>query len=369
MIDPTGAPRSAVLVDGDRMVGGSADDIEAFKGIPFAVPLSKNLHWRARYQGLWSGMKRFNQSWVHVVPGLFVFLWSTGFIGARFGLPYAEPFTFLFVRFLFTLAVLFPVALITRARWPRQWPDIGHIAVSGLLVHAAYLGGVFAAIRLGMPAGLTALIVGVQPLLTAVVARAYLGDSVSRLQWAGLLLGFAGGILVLGEKMLAAGTGSFSSFGLGGLLFALAALLGISFGTLYQKQFCADMDLRTGAIIQYLASTVAMGLIAVTTETMEIQWTAEFIFALVWLVVMLSLGAISLLTLLIRRGAASEVASLFYLVPPATAAEAFLLFGERLGLMALVGMVPAALGVAMAVGRLDEAVFRRLMRRSVVPRP
>ena len=194
-------------------------------------------------------MKRFNQSWVHVVPGLFVFLWSTGFIGARFGLPYAEPFTFLFVRFLFTLAVLFPVALITRARWPRQWPDIGHIAVSGLLVHAAYLGGVFAAIRLGMPAGLTALIVGVQPLLTAVVARAYLGDSVSRLQWAGLLLGFAGGTLVLGEKMLAAGTGSFSSFGLGGLLFAFAALLGISFGTLYQKQFCADMDLRTGAII------------------------------------------------------------------------------------------------------------------------
>ncbi len=314
-------------------------------------------------------MKRFNQSWVHVVPGLFVFLWSTGFIGARFGLPYAEPFTFLFVRFLFTLAVLFPVALITRARWPRQWPDIGHIAVSGLLVHAAYLGGVFAAIRLGMPAGLTALIVGVQPLLTAVVARAYLGDSVSRLQWAGLLLGFAGGILVLGEKMLAAGTGSFSSFGLGGLLFALAALLGISFGTLYQKQFCADMDLRTGAIIQYLASTAAMGLIAVTTETMEIQWTADFIFALVWLVVMLSLGAISLLTLLIRRGAASEVASLFYLVPPATAAEAFLLFGERLGLMALVGMVLAALGVAMAVGRLDGAVFRHLMRRSVVPRP
>ena len=304
-------------------------------------------------------MRQGRKFWIRLVPATFVLLWSTGFIGARYGLPYAEPFTFLTARFLLTLAVLLPVALVTGARWPGRWADAGHIAVSGLLVHATYLGGVFAAIRLGMPAGLAALITGVQPLLTALVARSALGERVTPAQWLGLVLGFAGVVMVLAEKMMAGG-GFTTGPAPAALAFAVAALCGISFGTLYQKRFCAGMDLRSGAAIQYLAATVAISAAALTTETMRIDWSVPFVLALGWLVAGLSLGAITLLMVLIRRGAAAEVASLFYLVPPATAAEAWLLFGERLGSVALSGMAIAALGVALAAGRLKPM---QLLRR------
>ena len=275
-------------------------------------------------------------------PFLFVLLWSTGFIGARFGLPYAEPLTFLSTRYVLVLLLLTGTALLIRAPWPKDGRQWLHLGVSGLLLHALYLGGVFMAIHRGLPAGITALVVGMQPLLTAVGAGALLGETVSRRQWLGLVLGLIGVSLVVSSKL---GAG----LPLGhALLPALAALCGITAGTLYQKRFCPHFDLRTGAIAQFLPTLLVSGLLAWQTETLVIQWTGEFVFALLWLVLVLSLGAISLLNFLIRSGSAVNVASLFYLTPPTTAVMAWLLFGETLSLPALLGMALAVGGVYLA---------------------
>ncbi|MCC5812874.1 MAG: DMT family transporter [Ectothiorhodospiraceae bacterium] len=283
------------------------------------------------------------------MPVLFVLLWSTGFIGAKFGLPYAEPFTFLFVRFVCTLAVLYLIIRLMGECWPtspRLWL---HIAVAGMLVHATYLGGVFSAIQAGMPAGVTALIVGLQPLLTAVLARSWLGERLSGRQWAGIALGLVGVVLVLQEQLdLQAGT-LFAGYGWMALLFAGVGLVGISIGTLYQKRYCTGMPLTTGTFIQFLGATSVLAVAALLFETREIDWTPTFTLTLLWLIFGLSIAAILLLMALIRRGEASRVASLFYLVPPVTALEAWLLFGERLGWLALGGIVVAVIGVAMAV--------------------
>ncbi|MBF0336141.1 MAG: DMT family transporter [Alphaproteobacteria bacterium] len=290
-------------------------------------------------------------NWIAATPAVFVVLWSTGFIGAKLGLPFSEPFTFLFTRMAIVAGLLSALALVLRSAWPRDLAEAGHIAVSGLLVHAAYLGGVFAAIHAGMPAGLCSLIVGLQPLLTAMLARRVVGERVTPRQWLGLSLGLAGVTLVLGDKLAPAGAAVFAGFGPGALGLAAMALAGITAGTLYQKRFCSGMNLASGTAIQNAASAVAMGLAALTFETMRIEWTAQFVFALAWLVLVLSLAAISLLMLLIRRGAVSRVASFFYLVPPLTALEAWLLFDERLGAMALVGMLVVAAAVALVIGR------------------
>ena len=282
------------------------------------------------------------------MPGVFVVLWSTGFIGAKFGLPYAEPFTFLSLRFIAVIALLAGVALATRAPWPRQPQLLGHLAVSGLLVHAVYLGGVFAAIRAGLPSGITALVVGLQPVLTALVAGKVLGERVSGRQWGGLSLGLAGVGMVLSTRLTGVDVAALPWRGLG---FAAASLVGMTAGTLYQKRFCTGMDLRTGAVIQYAAAGLLIAPVAALTETMRVQWTAEFVFALGWLVVVLSVGAISLLMTLIRMGEAARVASLFYLVPPVTAMMAWALFDEQLGVMGLAGMAVAAAGVALVVRR------------------
>lgn len=286
-------------------------------------------------------------AWISTLaPGLFVLLWSTGFIGAKFGLPYAEPFTFLAIRFAFAATLLSGLALALGASWPRSPRLVGHIAVSGLLLHGAYLGGVFSAIHLGMPAGLAALIVGLQPVLTAVGAQALLGERVVARQWLGLALGFCGVALVVGEKLFGAGT---SEVVLPAVAFVAAGigLLGGTLGTIYQRRYCTSMDLTSGTTIQYLAAGAVMLLAALLTESMQVQWTWPFIAAMAWLVLVLSLGAITLLMVLIRRSSAARVASLFYLVPPATAIEAYLLFGERLGLLALGGMGLVALGVLL----------------------
>ncbi|MGE5505352.1 MAG: DMT family transporter [Actinomycetota bacterium] len=282
------------------------------------------------------------------MPAAFVVLWSTGFIGAKYGLPYAEPFTFLALRFALVIALLLPFALVSRAPWPGSPALAGHVAVSGLLVHAIYLGGVFGAIHAGVPSGLTALLVGLQPLLTAVVAGRLLGEQVTGRQWGGLLLGLAGVGLVLSTRLTGA---SFDGFGWGGVAAAAAALAGITAGTLYQKRFCTGMDLRTGTVIQYAAALAATLPLAAATETMHIAWTPAFIGAMAWLVLVLSVGAISLLMTLIRMGEAARVASLFYLVPPVTALFAWLLFDEALGATALAGMAAVAVGVAMVVRR------------------
>ncbi len=282
------------------------------------------------------------------MPGLFVLLWSTGFIGAKFGLPYAEPFTFLFIRFVLTLMLLIPLTWLMRISWPsspRLWK---HIAVSGLLVHGTYLGGVFYGIYLGMPAGLTALLVGLQPLLTAACAGPLLGERLTKQQWLGLLLGLIGISLVLGSKLELGSTLS-SGFGAGALISVMAALAGISLGTLYQKRYCTSMPLLSGAVIQYMAAGVLLGFGALLFESREVEWSMTFILTLGWLVLILSIAAILLLMALIKKGEASRVASLFYLVPPVTALQAWWLFDERLPLLGLAGMVIAIIGVVMVV--------------------
>jgi drug/metabolite transporter (DMT)-like permease len=274
-------------------------------------------------------------------PFLFVFLWSTGFIGAKYGLPYAEPLSFLLTRYGFVIALMTVIALATRAPWPQEPVQWLHIAVSGLLVHAIYLGGVFVAIKHGLPAGVTALVVGMQPLLTALGAGWLLGETVSRWQWAGLALGFVGVGLVVSGKF---GDGA----ALGPMLIpALVALLGITAGTLYQKRFCAQFDLRTGSVIQFVPTAILTAIAIALFENFRIEWTPDFIFALAWLVLVLSLGAISLLNLLIRGGSAVNVASLFYLTPISTAVIAWAVFGEKLTLTATAGMLLAVSGVYM----------------------
>ncbi|WP_346796085.1 DMT family transporter [Halomonas sp. Bachu 37] len=283
-----------------------------------------------------------------VMPVVFVALWSTGFIGAKFGLPYAEPFTFLFIRFVLTLALLLPLVMLMRIEWPRGIRLWAHIGVTGLLVHGTYLGGVFYGIYLGMPAGLTALLVGLQPLLTAACAGPLLGERLTPRQWLGLALGLAGISLVLGSK-LELGESLFQGFGLGALLCVVAALGGISLGTLYQKRFCTSMPLLSGAAIQYMSAGVLLGAGALLFETRQVAWTPTFVLTLGWLVLVLSIAAILLLMALIKRGEASRVASLFYLVPPVTALQAWWLFDERLPLLGLVGMVVAIVGVVLVI--------------------
>ena len=272
-------------------------------------------------------------------PFLFAFLWSPGITGAKYGLPYAEPLSFLLTRYGFVIALMTVIALATHAPWPREPVQWLHIAVSGLLVHAVYLGGVFVAIKHGLPAGVTALVVGMQPLLTAFGAGWLLGESVSGRQWAGLALGFVGVALVVSGK-----------FGDGAapgpmLIPALVALLGITAGTLYQKRFCAAFDLRTGSVIQFIPTAIVTALAVALFEDFRISWTPAFVFALGWLVLVLSLGAISLLNLLIRSGSAVNVASLFYLTPISTAVIAWAVFGEKLTLTATFGMLLAVGGV------------------------
>ncbi len=276
-------------------------------------------------------------------PGLFVVLWSTGFIGAKLGVPYVEPFTFLILRFVFVLALMLPLALLLHARWPSSMRETGHIAVAGALIQGGYLGGCFAAVAHGMPAGVIALIVGLQPILTAFAAAPLLGETVSALQWAGLVLGFGGVALVVWQKFSLQGLDAAS------IAWGLTALVSITAGTLYQKRFCPSFDLRSGSVIQFGAAFVLLLPLALVTETMRVNWSGEFMFALAWLVLVLSIGAISLLFTLIEHGEATRVSSLFYLTPLTTAAMAYFMFGEKLSLAALVGMVIGVIGVALVI--------------------
>lgn len=280
-------------------------------------------------------------SWLSAVPVLFVLLWSTGFIGAKWGLPYAEPFTFLGIRMVIATGLLLLFAWITQAPWPSSWATAGHLAVAGLLVHATYLGGVFNAIHHGLSAGITALVVGIQPLLTAALAGWFLGERLTSRQWLGFILGLIGITLVVNGRLT---NGEIS---IGGMGSALLALLGITLGTLYQKRYCTAMDLRSGGVIQYAVTGTVLLLLALLFESRQVIWSGEFIFALVWLVLVLSVGAVGLLYTLIRQGAVARVASLFYLTPPLTAVLAYGLFDETLGIPALIGMAVTVAGVAL----------------------
>ncbi|NVK17190.1 MAG: DMT family transporter [Methylocystaceae bacterium] len=283
------------------------------------------------------------------IPLLFVFLWSTGFVGAKFGLPYAEPYTFLCVRMILTCAILLPFVLILKKRWPKNIALSAHVAFSGFLIHVGYLGGVFTAIAMGMPAGLVALIAGLQPLLTAIAAYPVLGERIRTKQWIGLVLGIFGVVMVLSEKLTLNASDLFAGFDAAAVGFAFGAVVMITASSLYQKKYCTEMPLMSGTFIQYAAAAILYTILAFSLETMQVQWTGEFLFALFWLIFVPSFGAISLLMWMIKQGEASKVASMFYLVPAVTAVEAFLLFDETLGLIAIAGMGVVSLAVWLTV--------------------
>jgi drug/metabolite transporter (DMT)-like permease len=288
--------------------------------------------------------------WLQSMPLLFVLLWSTGFIGSRYASLYSEPLTFLTLRMTIVAALLLVASLLTRAPWPNNPTSIRHAAVAGLLVHAGYLGGVMCALKNDMPVGLIALITCLQPILTALAAGPLFGEKITQRQWLGLLLGLIGVGFVVSSKLNTAHAPNWL-----GMAQTIFALISITAGTLYQKRHGANMDLRTGGVIQYGACAVVLGALALMTETMHIDWTPQFGFALAWLCIVLSLGAISLLYLLIRRGEAAKTASLFYLVPPVTALMAFILFDEALTPLAMLGMVISAAGVALVITKSGSA--------------
>jgi drug/metabolite transporter (DMT)-like permease len=279
------------------------------------------------------------QRWAWVFPGLFVVLWSTGFIGAKLGLPYAEPATFLVFRFLAVLALLLPLCLVLRAPWPATRAEFLHMALAGALIQGGYLGGVFLSLSKGMPAGVSSLITALQPILAAVLSAWLLNERTNARQWLGLVLGIAGVALVVREKWVLEGVSLLAT------ALSVVALLSISVGAIWQKRYCARVDLRTGAAIQFGAALLVLAPYSLFFETRQVTWSAELLIAIVWLVFALSLGAVFLLFWLIRHGAATKVASLMYLVPPCTALIAWPLFGETYTAFSAAGMALAMLGV------------------------
>lgn len=285
-------------------------------------------------------------SFLSPIPMFFVLLWSSGFIVAKFGLPYAPPLTFIVLRFIGVLAVLVPVVLVLRAAWPQK-NQIGHIAFAGLLVQAGYLIGVWCAIKQGMPAGLSALIVGMQPILTAFAAP-LIGEKVRPRQWLGLIFGIGGVALVVAAKIQLVG------LSVTAILLCVLALVSITCGTLYQKHYCPQFDLRTGTVIQFAASALlvlplAMFFEGLGADLAAVQWTPRFIAALLWSIFGVSICAIFLLFALIRRNDATQVTSLLYLTPPTTAIMAWLMFGEAFNALGIAGMVLAVTGVVFVV--------------------
>jgi drug/metabolite transporter (DMT)-like permease len=289
---------------------------------------------------------RAGSPWLSPIPIFFVLLWSTGFIVAKFGLPYAPPLTFLILRCSGVLAVLLPCVLIWKAPWP-QARAVGHIAVAGLLLQAGYLAGVWCAIKLGMPAGLSALIVGMQPILTAAAAP-LIGERVRPRQWLGLAFGLTGVALVVTAKINLAGLSGLS------IVFCVGALFSITAGTMYQRRFCPRFDLRTGTVIQFAATVAVLVPFAILFEDFDLSlqtvaWTPSFIGAWLWSVLALSIGAIFLLFKLLRRNDATQVTSLLYLTPPTTAIMAWIAFGEAFNLLGIIGMAVAVIGVIFVV--------------------
>ncbi|MGQ2904338.1 MAG: DMT family transporter [Neoaquamicrobium sediminum] len=280
------------------------------------------------------------------IPVLFVLLWATGFIGARYAMPWSEPFSFLAVRFVLAVVVLLLIMLVMHSKKlpPRK---AAHAAFAGALIHGVYLGGVFWSIRHGLPAGLSALIIGLQPLITAVMAGWALGERILPRHWAGLAAGFLGIVIVLAPKIgQAIGGVTPATF-----LACLAGAVAISAGTVWQKKFVSNADLVTATLWQYLGAAVVMAIGSFAFETRQFTLTGELVFAMAWLVLVLSIGAIFLLMMMIREGEMSKVSSLFYLVPAVTALIAWVLFGETLTPVQLVGMAITTIGVAMATRR------------------
>lgn len=279
--------------------------------------------------------------WVVWAPGLFVLFWASGFPAVKFGLDYIEPFTLLALRSTLNVLVVAAILPFVRVRWPRDWRAVGHIAVAGFLLQFAYLGAMFVALGEGVSQGLAALIAGMQPLLTALLVGRWLGERISRAQWAGFVLGFGGLAAVMSER-ITLGTGT----ALGFAVIALTPFL-ITAGSLYQKRFCADMDLRAGMIIQHIVAAAACFGMALALESRAVTWGWELSFTLAWLVLFLSIAATNLYYFMLRRGEAGRVSGLFYLTPPTAVVLGYLTFGETFGAVAIAGFVVAAAGVAL----------------------
>jgi drug/metabolite transporter (DMT)-like permease len=282
---------------------------------------------------------------------LFILIWSTGFIIARYGMPHAEPLTFLAIRFFGVILILLPCILWFKAPWPSK-SQIVHLAIAGVLIQFGYLAGVWIAIRHGMPVGLTALIVGLQPILTAVFVS-FLAEKITRSQWQGLFLGLLGVFLVLYAQINTTGVNAQTIF------FNIIGLLSITVGTIYQKKYCAQFDLRTGSLIQFMTSLGLATIGAYLFETREVEWVLELVGALVWGIVGISIGAMSLLFILIRRGNATKVSSLMYLTPPTTAIMGWILFNEPLTILVGLGTVLTMLGVLIVNQTISFNFLRR----------
>jgi drug/metabolite transporter (DMT)-like permease len=277
------------------------------------------------------------------VPFIFVILWSSGYIVAKITLDYAQPFTMLLLRFMMVSAIFATIAVATRAPWPRRRAEYFNLALVGVLLQTVYLGGIYAGLQLGISAGVSSLVMALQPIITAAVVGPLFGERVRPLQWLGLVFGFAGVALVLADKV------ELDFDGWAGIGFCFAALAGITIATLYQKRFGTGSDLRTGQAVQYLAAAIATAPIAFSVGIGEIDWSLPFLLALAWILFPLSVGTYTLYLWLIRRNAATRVTSYLYLVPPVTALAAWPIFGETMGPVALAGMVVAVAGVALVV--------------------
>ena len=277
------------------------------------------------------------------IAALFIFFWASGFVAAKYGLPYAEPFTLMAARFVVGAAILVPACFVLKATWPKTLRDTTHILIAGFGVQTVYLIGVYFGIWFGISTGVTALVVGLQPLLTGVLAGFVLKEKVTPRNWVGLVLGFIGLGLVVWDRVLA------PTDALWGLAMLLMGLAGITLGTLYQKKYCGPFDVRAGVALQNVMSCIVMLVLAVIFESMIIDWTGEFVFAVLWSAIGLSVFAICLYYWLVQRGAAARITSLIYLSPPTTAVMGWAMFGEILSWQAIAGMAVAMTGVALAV--------------------
>lgn len=290
-----------------------------------------------------------NEGHIHSIafPFIFVMLYGTGFVGAKYGLPYAEPVTFLVWRFAIAACVVAGIGLFFKANWPKSWREAFHISVAGMLTVGTFSLGVFVAIDMGLSPALSALIIALQPVLVAVVARRMLGESLKLFQWLGLVFGLIGIVFVVSQKL------DFTSVHMTGLGMAVIGLLGLSFGNLYQKRFCADMNIFSGGAIQSFASCVMCLPFAFAFETMQVEWSVQFMGALGYMSIGVSVGALSLLYVMIRRGEVSRVASIFYFVPVSAALVSSFLFEEKIDLPVAIGISITALGV-MLVNRQSK---------------
>ena len=283
--------------------------------------------------------ENFDKFAARAAPAIFVLLWSTGFVGTKYVIRNADPLTYLAIRMAIVVVLMALICAIARPVWLTR-SEVGHSIISGILVHGFYLGGTAVAISLSIPAGLSALMPGLQPILMSTIANRWLGERVTPLQWAGLILGLSGVALIMHDRPMSGQAGW-------GWLASMVSLVSITLGTLYQRRYCSRIDWRSGNLVQYIAVTVFFTIGAFLFEQRVVHWTTEFVLATVWLAVVLSIGSIGLLYWLIRHQAATSVASLFYLVPAVTSVMAYFLFDEGLDAVAIGGMVACAAAVVL----------------------